>query len=129
MSHLEEVKTLRANPDHHYNCCQSLLIAFSDVTGLSKEQSDALGADFGAGMNHGATCGTLTAALMILGMKGYDKKTAADLIMKFKDRHEYTDCAHLLGKAREQGIERKPHCDGLIFEMCETLDQILAADN
>ncbi len=125
MNHLEKVKILRADTSRHYNCCQALLAAFSDITGMDEEQAYALGNDFGAGMNHGATCGTITAAFMILGMKGYDKKVAADLLIQFRNEHGFTDCAHLLKAAQEKGIVRKVHCDGLVFEICSTLDHIL----
>ena len=125
MNHLEKTKNFRADVTRHYNCCQALLCAFSDITGLSEEQSFALGADFGAGMNHGSTCGTITAALMILGMKGFSNKAAADLLIQFRNEHGFTDCTSLLRAAQEKGTVRKVHCDGLVLEMCSTLDQIL----
>lgn len=71
MTRLEEVQYLRTEPDgRHYNCAQSLLVPFALEVGLTKEQADALGANFGAGMKMGSTCGVLTSALMLLGMKG-----------------------------------------------------------
>ena len=94
MTRLEEVQYLRTEPDgRHYNCAQSLLVPFGPEVGLTKEQADALGANFGAGMKMGSTCGVLTSALT------------------------------LLSKAKEEGIPRKEHCDSLVFEMAKILDE------
>ena len=57
MTRLEEVQYLRTEPDgRHYNCAQSLLVPFASEVGLTKEQADALGANFGAGMKMGSPC-------------------------------------------------------------------------
>ncbi len=125
MNHLPEVKKLRACTERHYNCCQSILVPFSDVTGLSKEESDRLGALFGGGMHHGGTCGTITSALMILGMAGYEKDTSTALIREFNEKHGSTVCKELLAASAKRGLERKPHCDGLVFEMTKYLDELL----
>ena len=68
MDHGDEIRTLRSEPGgRHYNCAQSLLVPFAPEIGLEKGAADALGAFLGAGMMHGTVCGTLSAALMILG--------------------------------------------------------------
>lgn len=126
MNHLEEVKALRARKDVHFNCAQSLLCPFAEEAGLTEEKAQALGAFFGSGMLHGSTCGALSSTLMILGMKGYDKEEAARQIQEFRQRHQTVNCAELLDIAREKGMEKKPHCDGLVYEMCGILDQLLA---
>jgi len=56
---------------HHkgYNCCQSVLAACSDMTGLSEKDSLAIGGGFGRGM--GTTrevCGALSGAMMALSL-------------------------------------------------------------
>ncbi len=70
MDRMEHVRALRASTDRHYNCCQSILVPFAEEMGLTEEAAYALGANFGAGMKHGSTCGTLTGALMVLGGGG-----------------------------------------------------------
>ena len=91
MTRLEEVQYLRTEPDgRHYNCAQSLLVPFASEVGLTKEQADALGANFGAGMKMGATCGVLTSALMLLGMKGCTPQQAAQLVQRFREKHQDT---------------------------------------
>ncbi len=127
MNHLPEVERLRACTERHYNCCQSLLVPFRDVTGLSEDESDRLGSLFGSGMFHGGMCGTLTSALMILGLAGYDKETSTGLIHEFKQKHGSTMCRDLLAEAAKRGLERKPHCDGLVFEMTKYLDDLFGS--
>lgn len=45
----------RATEYHHkgFNCCQSVLASFSDVTGLSEQTSFDMGGGFGAGAQTG----------------------------------------------------------------------------
>jgi C_GCAxxG_C_C family probable redox protein len=52
------------------NCCQAVLCALADQTGLSEEQLVALGSGFGSGMgNMEATCGALVGAGMAASLK------------------------------------------------------------
>lgn len=126
MSHMELVRTLRANTEVHYNCCQSVLVTFAKEMGLTEEQAYALGSYFNAGMRHGSTCGVLSGTLMVLGMTGCDEQQAADLLKQFQNCHCSTSCADLLKAARERGEERKPHCDALVYEMVEALEALLS---
>jgi len=127
MSHLEKAQALRADPQVHYNCAQSVLVAFCDQIGLTREQAYQVASHFGSGMRHGSTCGALTGSLMVLGMLGYGEKEAGELLRKFREKHGATDCASLLRQSREQGVPRKEHCDGLVFEMVQALDAIIGA--
>ena len=129
MNHLEETKLLRQEPGgRHYNCAQSLLVPFAAEIGMEKGAADALGAFFGAGMMHGSACGTLTAALMILGKAGKDKETAKKLVDDFLAAHGTTDCRCLLAAAEEKGVTRKENCDGLVLELCQKLDEIITRE-
>ncbi len=124
MTRLEEVQYLRTEPDgRHYNCAQSLLIPFGPAVGLSREQADALGSNFGAGMKMGATCGALTSALMLLGLRGASPQQAAELTRRFREKHQGTDCAALLAQAKAEGVPRKAHCDALVLEMARILEE------
>ena len=129
MNHMEKARMLRADTNVHYNCAQSVVVAFSDVIGLTDQQSYNLAAHFGSGMRHGSTCGAVTGALMVLGMLGYDEKAAAALLHQMREGHGALDCATLLKTSHEAGIPRKTHCDGLVFEMVEAVDKILAPNN
>lgn len=127
MTHLEKAKALRADTQTHYNCAQSVLLAFGDRIGLTEEQAFQVANHFGAGMRHGSTCGVLSGGLMVLGLLGYDEKTAGELLRQFREKYEATQCAELLSRSKDRGIPRKEHCDGLVLEMVETLDQIFGA--
>lgn len=126
MDHMECARALREDRTTHYNCCQSVLVAFAKELGLSREQANALGRHFGAGMKHGSTCGALTGALMALGLKGHDEAAAQKLMQDFRARNGCLDCAHLLQNAKERGEERKAHCDRMVYECVEALDEALA---
>ena len=129
MNHMEKARMLRADTNVHYNCAQAVVVAFSDQIGLTDQQSYNLAAHFGSGMRHGSTCGAVTGALMVLGMLGYDEKAAGELLRQVREGHGALDCATLLKTSHEAGIPRKTHCDGLVFEMVEAVDKILAANN
>lgn len=122
MTHLEKAQELRARTDVHFNCCQSVLVAFAEDMGLTEQQAFDLGANFGSGMRCGSVCGTLTGALMVLGMKGYDEEQSTAFLRRFREDHGDINCAALLKKSHDAGIPRKEHCDGLVFEVVQMLE-------
>lgn len=123
MDHMEKARQLRASTDIHFNCCQSVLAAFAQDMGLSEQQAYALGQGFGGGMQCGSTCGALTGALMVLGLTSHPQDQIAAYLRKFRESHGDINCAVLLRASHEEGIPRKEHCDGLVFEAVEALDQ------
>ena len=61
-----------------YNCAQSVFAACAPYDGLSEQTCLVLAGPFGGGMGRtGATCGTVTGALMVLGMR-YGQAMATD---------------------------------------------------
>ena len=122
MTHLEKAQELRARTDKHFNCCQSVLVAFAEEMGLTEEQACDLGANFGSGMRCGSVCGTLTGALMVLGMTNCPPEEVDSFRRKFLEKHGDIHCAALLKKSHEAGIPRKEHCDGLVYEVIEALE-------
>lgn len=125
MDHMKLARALRADKQTHYNCCQSVLVTFADDMGLTREQVMGLGANFHTGLCHGGTCGALCGAGMVLGMLGYGDPETNALIRKIREGHGATHCAALLKGARERGEERKPHCDGLVYEMVDYIQALL----
>ena len=122
MTHLEKARELRARTDVHFNCCQSVLVAFAQDMGLTEEQAYRLGANFGSGMRCGSVCGALTGGLMVLGMTDCPPERADALRRKFLADHGEINCAALLKKSHDAGVPRKEHCDGLVFEVVELLE-------
>lgn len=58
-----------------YNCCQSVLLAFNDLTGLDDKSAARVASGFGGGVGMlREVCGTFSGACMALGMiEGYDQ--------------------------------------------------------
>lgn len=91
-----------------YNCCQSVLAAFSDLTGLSEQASFDLGGGFGSGAGTGELCGALSGAIMALGLLtpvdmtdpvGSKKRTVAqakELQKRFSEKFGALRCQDLL---------------------------------
>ena len=57
-----------------YNCAQSVVVAFCDVTGLEVDFAAKLASSFGGGMGRmREVCGAVSGMLMVLGLLyGYD---------------------------------------------------------
>ena len=125
MDEMEQTKALREDKQVHYNCCQSVLLPFCDQCGLTREQALNLGAHFGGGMRHGGTCGAVTGALMVLGLTGRGENAARALLNGVRTQHGALDCAHLLAKAKADGVERKAHCDGMVYDAVAQLQTLL----
>jgi len=106
-----------------YNCCQSVLMAFCEATGLSEEASLRLGAGFGGGMNCGETCGAVTGTFMVLGLASSDPEATAgvkqhvlDFSEQFKREHGSLICKELLGATISTEEGRKLAIENQLFE-------------
>jgi C_GCAxxG_C_C family probable redox protein len=126
MTHLEHAAALRTDKTTHYNCAQAVLIPFAKDAGLTEEQANALAENFGAGMRHGSTCGAVTGALMALGALGYGEDKTRALLQAFREQQGDLTCARLLAIGKEKGIDKKPHCDSMVFAAVELVEQILS---
>ena len=61
---------------------------------------------------------------MVLGLFGIDNP--AEYYQRLRERHEgMLDCAELLRRNKELGREKKPHCDALVYECVELVEEIL----
>ena len=125
MTRREQVAQLRADKRVHYNCCQSVLLPFCQVCGLERETAFKLGEYFNAGMRMGAVCGAVTGGLMVLGMAGAGEETVKRFREEVQGRYGALDCAALLKRAQDRGLERKPHCDAVVEEAVALVEQLL----
>ncbi|MCR5746119.1 MAG: C-GCAxxG-C-C family protein [Lachnospiraceae bacterium] len=125
--YLERAKELRAITDPHYNCAQSVVVPFAKKAGMDEADAMRFTANFGMGMKRGATCGSIVGGLMVLGLFGIDDpQTVSDFHKRFRDKHDgMLDCAQLLKANSDKGLERKPHCDGMVYESVGYLEEIL----
>ena len=122
---MDKAKEARDRTDIHVNCAQAVVMAFADVLGISEDQALGMGACFGRGMGMGATCGAVTGALMVLGLAGAGSESSR-LLRKVRENHEgLIDCKDLLRVNAGKGLPKKPHCDGMVYELVEITEQIL----
>lgn len=146
----ERIERAVATFEEGFNCAQAVLSAFSDGYRLRRHDALRVAGAFGGGMVHtGGTCGAVTGALMVLGLR-YGKTEAKDdearercvargraFIEAFAARHGGCACRTLLGydlyapgqveAAREAGVF-KTVCPDLVRAAAEILEDLLAQD-
>jgi C_GCAxxG_C_C family probable redox protein len=101
-----------------YNCSQAILSNYSEQFGLDKETALKIATGFGGGMHINGTCGAVTGAFMILGLKygnteqnkDAKEKTYRKVVQyskKFSDEHGSIQCHELLGCdiTTKEGVE------------------------
>ena len=120
---------LRHDTTTHYNCAQAVLIPFAEKKGISAAQATAITANFGSGMRAGLTCGAITGGLMALGLyDAGDAEASAEFMRRMKDLHGgLSDCRDLLREEVHSPAEKKPHCDGMVYEAVEIVEEMLMA--
>lgn len=126
---LRRSQELREDPDVHYNCAQAVFLPFAERKGLTAEQALAITQNFGGGMRAGLTCGAITGGLMALGLYGAgEPRDAAELVRRISDRHAgRTQCRELLSAEVNSPVAKKPHCDAMVYEAVEAVEEMLAA--
>ena len=129
-----------------FNCCQSVLAAFSDKTGLTEQQSFDLGGGFGSGAGTGELCGAVVGAIMALGTLtpvdktdpiGSKRRTVAlsrELQKRFQEKFGVLRCQELLRRkfvpddttpaARDLGLTN--HCSIMVVTAVEIAEELLA---
>jgi len=93
-----------------HRCSQAVLEAFAGDLGLDRELALKLGCPFGGGMARtGETCGAVTGALMVIGLKfgrvdvgdsgavELTDERVSEFFRRFKSRHESLVCRELIG--------------------------------
>lgn len=129
-----------------YNCAQSVLLAFEDVTGLPRETAAKLSSSFGGGMGRmREVCGALTGAFMVLGLLyGYacpeagEEKAAhyariQELSASFRAMHGTILCRELLERpdtapvpsARTPEYYRDRPCARLVGDAAELVERYM----
>jgi len=129
-----------------FSCSQAVLAAYCEQFGLSEEQAYKIGSGFGGGMHLDQTCGAVTGAFMVIGLK-YGRTRADDIeakmntakkvvefAKKFKARHGTVSCTELLGcnistmDGYEEAKKRdlfKQACPKYVISAAEILDEML----
>ena len=107
------------------DCSQVVAGRFADELEMEESLLRKMSACFGGGMQCGETCGAVTGALMVLGLAGKGADEATALMRRFREKNQVLDCANLLRLAKERGEERKCHCDRMVYEAVELLEELL----
>jgi C_GCAxxG_C_C family probable redox protein len=118
----------------HFNCTQAVLESLAGQSGLTPEAVTRLTTAFAAGMWNGLTCGAVTGAVMVLGLRfgrttDQDSKAVAVTTAKLRELNRMmTDqfgnlaCSALLGTdmATDQGVQEAA-AKGLFKTKCPNL--------
>ena len=130
-----------------FSCSQAVLAAFAEDLGLDVNLARRIAGGFGGGMGRlGLTCGAVTGAMMVIGLK-HGAASAADLpakqktqqlvrefMQQFTARHESLACRDLLGAdiSTPEGSERIKQenlianlCPGFVTTAVEILDELV----
>ncbi len=126
-----------------YACAQSVLMAYAEELGLDMETAKKISSTFGGGMGRlRKTCGALTGAFMVIGMKYGNTKPkdmetklgsyamVRQLAEKFKEKHGTTDCKELLIKyANKEAVKERAHhkiiCHKLVKDAVNILEEVI----
>jgi C_GCAxxG_C_C family probable redox protein len=127
-----------------FSCSQSVFSAYAAQLGIDDETALKLASSFGGGVAYqGQVCGTVTGALMALGLarggatvdqKDETYRLAEEFIKRFQERHGTILCRELIGhnistpdgleNAREQNVFHTI-CPGLVRDAVELVAEFL----
>ena len=144
MTKMERCRRAMEYHEKGLNCGQAVLLAFTDVTGLTEQQSMAIASGFGGGLRCGGVCGVVNAAAVVLGTaypatlengpegKKRSTRLTQDFQRRFTERFRKLDCRDLLAEkdiegtpaAQELGVAQ--HCRLLVVSGAELLSDMLA---
>ena len=113
-----------------FNCAQTVFSLFAEEVGLDEKTALKISSGFGGGMARAETCGAVTGAYMVIGMKhGHDssdpeaKAKTKQLIQKFnekfKQEHGSLICKKLTGYniSTPEGAS-EAHLEGVFAAKC-----------
>jgi len=144
---MSEVQRAVAVFNEGYSCSQAILSTYGAQLGLERELAFKIASAFGGGMGRmGKTCGAVTGALMVIGLKHglvelEDKKAkettyalVREFMRKFIARNGSVECKVLLGcdLSTSEGIRYAKDknlfsiiCPKLVQQAAEILDDLI----
>jgi len=129
-----------------YNCSQSVVVAFCDVTGMTPHYAARLSSSFGGGMGRmREVCGAVSGMLLVAGLlygygtPGDDEskrghyKLVQELAGKFREREQSIVCREILKNPpsdpnptpRDADFYRKRPCARLVALAAQILDDYI----
>ena len=144
MSRAEEAKK---QFEKGFSCAPSVLSTYSEQLGLDKALALKVACGFGGGIGRtGRTCGAVTGAVMVIGLKHGQADVADEesrqethkLVKKFIDKftglHGSVECRELIGydlgspaefeSARASGVVENK-CHGFVYDAARILEDVL----
>ncbi len=131
-----------------YNCSQAILAAYAEHPDLRRKTALKLACGFGGGMRMAETCGAVTGAFMVIGLK-YGPSDAEDknakektyelvreFTEKFNSRNGSVICKELLGcdistregaKIAKENNLRSSLCPKMIRDAAEIIEEMTDA--
>ena len=132
--------------EQRFNCSQAIFATYSPEFGVDRETALKVACGFGGGMRMGETCGAVTGAFMVIGLK-YGCTEAGDNEQEFRTyemvktfakeftaRNDSVCCKDLLGcdissdegvqKAVDEGLFRSV-CPKVVRDAAEILEQMI----
>ena len=129
-----------------FSCSMAVLGTYCEQFGLNKQLAYKVSSGFGGGMHCDQTCGAVTGAFMVIGLK-YGRTRADDIeakmktvkmtnefAEKFRARHGSIGCTDLVGcnistpegyeEAKKKDLFRQV-CPKFVISAAEILDEIL----
>jgi C_GCAxxG_C_C family probable redox protein len=129
-----------------FNCSQAVFSSYSEQLGLDSDRASKVAAGFGGGMRMAGTCGAVTGAFMVLGLKygsssanNQDAKVKTynkieEFTRRFKTRNNSVTCRELLGcdistpegmkEARDKRLFSSK-CTQMVQDAAEILEEML----
>jgi C_GCAxxG_C_C family probable redox protein len=128
------------------NCAQAILSVYGERLGLSHETALKIACGFGGGVCTAETCGAVTGAFMVIGLKygqanAVDKESRArtyelvrQFVEKFESRNGSVICKELLGCdiSTPEGIKTAQEndlfdtlCPNMVRDAAEILEEML----
>ncbi len=121
-----------------YGCAQSVLLAFDDLTPISKTAAQNIAAPFNGGMGEAMSiCGAFSGALMVIGLVEGEKhenqkeksqiiRHKSDLFIKtLKQEEGVIGCKEILYRAELQKRDTNRTCNSLVEKAVIILEQII----
>ena len=140
---MNRMERANAYHDRGYNCCQSVLAAFSDRFDVPEETVLRIGLGFGGGAGTGELCGAISGAIMTLDLiavrdlsdpAAAKKKAVAGsraLQARFSEQFGALRCRELLKNEKEESSDAVKalgitnHCAVMIASAVEIVERLL----
>ena len=144
---MTEAKEAKERFEEGFSCAPSVLSTYSEQFGLGRELALRIACGLSGGIGRmGRTCGAVTGAVMVIGLKHGQadladeepRQKTHELVKEFIDRftalHGSIECRELIGydlsndaefeAARGDGL-RQTKCSGLVYDAARILEDVL----